>query len=192
MKRLDVNLATAPFANRVVPMSILSAVMGVALLLTIFNLASFAILGSEYRSQRKILKNQEERLQVLQKDLSRRQATLDKAAASTFSQEAALVATMLDQKRFSWLKVLHDLESVKSYGVMMNGVSPQADADGVIHLNVRGVANPRSELMRFEQNLFSDARFREVKLHDEQRDSTSPMTTFNLSCVYLPEKTDAP
>jgi len=192
MKRLDVNLATTPFVNRVVPMSILSAVMGAALLLTIFNLASFAILGAEYRSQRKILNSQEERLQVLQKDLSRKQSALDSAAVSAFSEEAALVATFLADKRFSWLKFLEDFENVKAFGVMLNSVSPQKDAAGVIHLSVRGVANPRSELMRFEQNLFSDGRFREVQLRDEQRDSASPMTTFNLSCVYLPEKTDAP
>jgi hypothetical protein len=192
MKRLDVNLASAPFVNRVVPMSVLSAVMGAALLLTIFNLASFVMLGAEYRSQKTTLKKQLERMQDLQKNLNRKQSALDSAAVSSFSEEAAIVATMLSEKRFSWLNFLEDFESVKAFGVMMNSVTPQVDPAGVIQLSVRGVANPRSELMRFEQNLFSDARFREVQLHDEQRDSTSPLTTFSLSCVYLPEKTDAP
>jgi hypothetical protein len=192
MKRLDVNLASAPFVNRVVPVSVLSAVMGAALLLTVFNLASFAILGAEYRSQKITLKKQLERMQDLQKNLNRKQSALDSAAVSSFSEEAALVASILAEKRFSWLKFLEDFESVKAFGVMMNSVTPQVDPSGVIHLSVRGVANPRSELMRFEQNLFSDARFREVQLHDEQRDSTGPLTTFSLSCVYLPEKIDAP
>jgi hypothetical protein len=192
MKRLDVNLATAPFVNRVVPMSILSAVMGMALLLTIFNLASFAILGAEYRSQRKTLKNQEERLQALQEDLNRKQSVLDSPAVASFSEEASLVAKFLAEKRFPWLQFLADFEQVKSFGVMMNSVSPQVDPSGVIHLSVRGVANPRAELMRFEQNLFSDARFREVQLHDEQREAGNPLTAFTLTCAYLPEKTDAP
>jgi len=46
--------------------------------------------------------------------------------------------------------------------------------------------------MRFEQNLFSDPKFREVQLQGEQRESTGPLTTFTISCMYLPEKTDAP
>lgn len=192
MRRLGVNLATAPFVNRAVPLTILSVVMGAALLLTVFNLASFAILGAEYRSQRNTVKHQEERLQALQQDLSKKQAALESASVASFSEEAALVATFLSEKRFSWLKVLADLEQVKSFGVQLKSVSPQADLTGAVHLSVQGVANPRSELMRFEQNLFSAPKFREVQLHGEQRDPASPITTFTLSCIYIPEKTDAP
>lgn len=192
MKRLGVNLATVPFVNRVAPLAILSAVLGAALLMTIFNLASFAILGAEYRTERKTVKRQEERLQTLQKDLSKKQSSLESSAVAASSEEATLVATLLAQKRFSWLQVLADLEKVKSFGVQLSAVSPQMDPTGAVAFSLRGVANPRSELMRFEQNLFSDPKFREVQLQGEQRESTGPLTTFTISCMYLPEKTDAP
>ena len=192
MRRLGVNLATVPFVNRAIPLTVLSVVLSAALLLTIFNLASFAILGTEYRSQRKTLQHQEERLQTLQSDLSKKQSALESASVVSFSEEADLVATFLAQKRFSWLQVLSDLEQVKAFGVQMRTVSPQLDATGAVHLTILGVANPRAELMRFEQNLFSDPKFREVQLQGEQRDPAGPMTTFTLSCIYIPEKNDAP
>lgn len=192
MKRLGVNLATVPFVNRTAPMAILSAVLGAALLMTVFNLVSFGILGAEYRSGRKTVKRQEERLEAFQKDLKKKQSSLESSAVAASSEEAALVATLLAQKRFSWLQVLADLEKVKPFGVQLSAVAPQVDPTGAVAFSLRGVANPRSELMRFEQNLFSDPKFREVQLQGEQREPSGPLTNFTISCVYLPEKTDAP
>jgi hypothetical protein len=193
MRRLDVNLATTPFVNRAIPLGLLSIIGGAAVLLMIFNLVSFVILGREYRSQRQILKHQEERLANLQKDLAQKRGVLQSASVTSFSGEAAFVSEMLDRKRFSWVTFLNDLERVKAYGVAFQAVSPQVDSAGVIKVNLRGIANPRLELMKLEQNLFGDPRFKEVQLSNEQRDGSGPTVNFNISCAYLPgEGDDAP
>lgn len=186
MRRLSVNLATVPFANRALPLGVLSAVGGAAAILMIFNLVSFVILGGEYRSQRAVLKHQQERLANLEKDLQQKRSVLQSASAATFSGEALFVSELLAKKRFSWVQLLKDLEKVKAYGTAFQSVSPQVDTAGVILVSIRGQANPRSELMKLEQNMFSDPHFREVQLAGEQRDGTGPVVNFNISCVYLP------
>lgn len=193
MKRLSVNLATVPFVNRALPLGALATVGGAAAILTIFNLVSFVILGGEYRSQRQVLKHQQERIASLEKDLSQKRAVLGSASVATFSGEAKFVSGLLAKKRFSWVVFLKDLERVKAYGTSFQGVNPQVDDTGVIRVSIRGQANPRAELMKLEQNLFNDPHFKEVQLAGEQREGTGPVVNFSISCVYLPEGgADAP
>jgi hypothetical protein len=193
MRRLPVNLATVPFANRALPLGLLATVVGAAAILTIFNLVSFIMLGRDYRFQRQELKRQQERVAILEKDLAQKRTILSSASVTTFSGEALFVSEILAKKRFSWVAFLKDLEHVKAYGTAFQAVSPQVDGSGVIHVSIRGQANPRAELMKLEQNMFGDPHFKEVQLAGEQRDGSGPVVTFSLSCVYLPEGgTDAP
>jgi|WetSurMetagenome_2_1015567.scaffolds.fasta_scaffold96472_2 type IV pilus assembly protein PilN len=193
MKRLSVNLATVPFVNRALPLGALATVGGAAAILTIFNLVSFIILGGEYRSQRQVLKHQEERIATLEKDLSQKRSVLQSGSVATFSGEALFISELLAKKRFSWVTFLRDLERVKAYGTSFQAVSPQVDGSGVIRVSIRGQANPRAELMKLEQNMFGDPHFKEVQLAGEQKDASGPIVTFSISCVYLPEGgNDAP
>jgi type IV pilus assembly protein PilN len=193
MKRLSVNLATIPFVNRALPLGALAAVGGAAAILTIFNLVSFVILGGEYRTQRQVLKHQQERIASLEKDLSQKRTVLQSASVATFSGEALFVSEVLAKKRFSWVTFLKDLERVKAYGTSFQIVSPQVDGSGVIHVSIRGQANPRAELLRLEQNMFNDPHFKEVLLAGEQKEGSGPIVTFSISCTYLPGGgTDAP
>jgi type IV pilus assembly protein PilN len=193
MRRLSVNLATVPFVNRALPLGALVTVGGAAAILTIFNLVSFVILGGEYRTQRQVLKHQQERIASLEKDLSQKRAVLKSASVATFSGEAQFVSGILAKKRFSWVTFLKDLERVKAYGTSFQAVTPQMDGSGLIHVSIHGQANPRAELMKLEQNMFGDPHFKEVQLSGEQKDSSGPVVTFSISCVYHPEGgTDAP
>ncbi len=187
MKRLSVNLASEPFVNRAVPLAAVSAALGAALLLTVFNLGSFVVLGREYRAQREELKGQETRLKDLGKDMAEKEKTLQSGAVASFAEEATYVSGLLQDKRFSWITFLHDLESVKAFGVQLQNVSPRITKDGLVQVNLRGMANPRSEMLKFEMNLFASPRFKEVQITNEQRDPGSPLTNFSITCVYVPE-----
>ena len=86
------------------------------------------------------------------------------------------MATLLADKRFSWLKFLEDFESVKAFGVMLNSVSPQQDAyrgDSPQPAGRRPI--PGRNSCSFEQNLFSDAHgSARSSSRDEQRDLGQP------------------
>ena len=109
------------------------------------------------------------------------------AGVDEFAGEADFVASMLASKRFSWLGFLGDMERIKPYGVMFVSIGPSFTKDGTIRLNLRGVANQRDEILKLETNLFNDPAFRDPKLASETRDTANPWTTFQLTCVYVPE-----
>lgn len=187
MKRLPVNLATTPFVNKVLPLSALAAAWGIALILTVLNLGSFLLLGREYRNERALLAKQEQRIESVQKDLASKQKILDSSGVATLARQAEFTDELLKAKRFSWIKFLGDMEEVKAYGVRFTAVVPSVGSDGTVGLNLKGVANPRSELSKLENNLLKDPRFTEVKLTQEQKDSGSPMVNFTITCTYHPE-----
>ena len=187
MRRLPVNLATTPFANKVLPLSALAAAWGIALILTVLNLGSFFLLGREYRSERSMLARQEQRIEAVQKDLASKQKVLDSAGVATLTREAEFADELLQSKRFSWIKFLEDMEDVKAYGVRFTAVVPGVNSDGTISLNLKGVANPRSELSKLENSLLADPRFREVRLTQEQKDANGPLVNFSITCEYHPE-----
>ncbi len=192
MRRLSINLASTPFINRVIPLAVLGGVGGVAVLLTLLNLGSFIILGREYRIQQATLKKQEQRLATLEKDTAEKQKILESAGVATFSHEVQFVDRVLQAKRFSWIRMLEDLERVKAYGTMFTTVTPSLGQDGRITITVNGVANPRGEMLKLESNFFADPSFRNVVLSNEQKESGTPMVHFQITCEYLPEAVHAP
>ncbi len=187
MKTLRINLASDPFVNRLFPVAAVGAVLGLALALTIFNLASFFLLGREYRQEKAELAKQEQRLAVLNKDMAQKKKVLESGGIARFAQEADFVNDILKAKRFSWTVFLTDLERIKPYGAMFTNISPRFAKDGTIEVSLRGVANPRAELLKLEDNLFKDPAFRNSRLETEKRETDNPWTTFQISCTYLPE-----
>lgn len=187
MKRLHVNVAETPFVNQAIPLTLMVGLVVLAVALTLVNLASFFVLGRDFRSQRSELKLKKERLEFLKKDVAGKQKVLDSAGVATFAGEARFVSEVLAVKRFSWIQFLEDLERVKPFGVQLEAVSPTIGKDESVGVALRGRANQRSELLKFEQNLMGDPSFFGFLLQSEQREKNSPFVSFNLTVQYRPE-----
>ncbi|MGC8763512.1 MAG: PilN domain-containing protein [Acidobacteriota bacterium] len=187
MKRLWMNFAEAPFVNRALPLSLMLLVSGTAILLTLFNAVTFVLVGSEFRTERKTLEAQKKRLEALESEEAEKKRLLGGGNVAALAGEARFLEQVLSAKRFDWPRLLKDLERVKPYGVMLESVAPRTGKGGLVTIQLRGVANPRAELLKLEENLFADPRFQSVKLEGEQKESGSPWTRFTLSCTYLPE-----
>lgn len=192
MRRVWMNFADVPFFNRRVPAAVVLLVVGAAVILTLFNLVTFFVVGREFRTERKVLLHQRQRMETLQKEMSERRADLEGRDTGALAGEVAFLARLIENKRFDWPRFLADLERVKPYGVMLTAVTPKVRESGVVQVQLRGVANPRGELLKLEENLFSDPRFRAGKLEGEQKDPGSPWITFSLTCEYLPEASREP
>ncbi len=187
MKRLNVNMASSPFINRAVLSAILSTVLGAVLLFTALNVASFSILGRSYRKEKGILRAQEARLSTLKREITGEKKLLTGGETASLSKESGFLAGVLAAKRFSWTHFLDDLERVKPYGVMFVSVSPQSTKESTVKVNLRGVANPRKELLELENNFFNDSAFRNAEVTAESKNEGNPWTTFQISVEYLPE-----
>ncbi len=187
MRRVWMNFADVPFFNRTVPAALAALVAGAAVILTLFNLVTFFVVGREFRSERRVLLHQRQRMETLQKEMGERRAALEGRDTGAFAGEVAFLARLIEAKRFDWPRFLADLERVKPYGVMLTAVTPKVRESGVVQVQLRGVANPRGELLKLEENLFNDPQFRAGKLEGEQKEPGSPWVTFSLTCEYLPE-----
>jgi len=187
MKRLNVNLASAPFVNRYLLSTTLVLVLAAALILTTVNAVSFYVLGSSYRAERKTLKKQESTLSDLNREVAEKKAMLAGGKTSGLFRETGFVGQVLAAKRFSWITFLGDLERVKPYGVMFLSVSPAITKEGTIVVSLSGIGSKRSELLKLENNLFNDAVFRKVRLTNEKKKEGSPWTIFQISVEYIPE-----
>lgn len=192
MKRLHVNVAATPFVNQMIPLSLMAGLVVLAVALTLFNLTSFFILGRDFRSQRAEMRLKKERLEFLKKDVVEKQKVLDSAGVATFAGEAQFVSEVLAVKRFSWIRFLEDLERVKPFGVQLEAVSPSIGKDESVGVSLRGRANQRGELLKFEQNLMGDRSFFGFLLQSEQREKNSPFVSFNLTVQYRPEASREP
>lgn len=186
MKRLNVNTAETPFVNRVIPVATIVCLGVLALVFTILNLTSFIVLGADFRNQRSEQKAKEKRLDFLKKDMEEKQKSLESASVASFAGEAQFVSGILNMKRFSWTLFFEDLERVKPFGVVMEGVTPSIGKDGIVLLGLRGKANQRGELLKFEQNLMSDASFRGFDLQSETKEQGSPFIVFAITVEYIP------
>jgi hypothetical protein len=186
MRRLNVNVAEDPFLNRVIPGTALLALGSAAVLFTVMNLVSFVLLGREFRAQRLELREKAARIEHCKKDIAANQQILGSGSVATFADEVQFVEGVLGAKRFSWTKFLADLESVKAFGVMFKSISPSAASPQVVKVSVAGTANPRAEMLKFEENILKDPRFKGAKLETETRDPGNPMTNFTMTFEYLP------
>lgn len=187
MRRLWMNFAEVPFVNRVLPLSLLLLVTGTAVLFTLYNALTLVFVGSEFRTERKTLEAQKKRLQALEAQEAEKKRLFAAGNAAVLSEEVRFFQQVLQAKRFDWPRLLGDLERVKPYGVMLESVSPRIGKGAVVTIQLRGVANPRAELLKLEENLFSDPRFESVRLEGEQKETASPWVRFTLTCTYLPE-----
>lgn len=187
MKRLTINLASEPFVNRVFPLTAVGVVVGLAVALTLFNLVSFILLGRTYRKEKAELSRQEQRLTVLKSDIAQKRKVLESGGITRFAREADFVDSLLKAKRFSWTLFLTDLERIKPYGAMFTNISPDFTKEGTIDVSLRGVANPRDQLLKLEDNLFQDNAFTNSMLQNEKRETSNPWTTFQITFEYLPE-----
>jgi len=187
VKRLRNNLATEPFINRRIPVAVAASLFGLALLATVANGALFALRGAKYRSQRQTLAEQRLKLEKLNRELSEEKRLLEGPAVAVYASEGGFMAQVLERKRFDWIALLDRVETIKPYGARLTDVSPQRDEKTGWSLRLRGEANNRDEILKFEANLFSSPYFQEPRLIREGRQPNGTTIQYEISAVYLPE-----
>ena len=191
MAKLRINAASSPFVNRVVPLTAAGVLVGLAITLTLLNLVLFFLFGGEYRKVRKKVALQEIRIAQLNKEISGRQSELESPEVGNFLGEAQFMDGVLRTKAFSWVDFLSKLEDVKAYGVMFKNISPKVES-GAVQIFLRGVANPREEYLKLENNLFASRNFSNVTTFEESKDLNNPWTLFDINVTYVPDPPGTP
>lgn len=115
----NLNLASRPFRNRILPWAIAAAVIGVSLVVLIFIVRAARQTTWEADAVEAQLVGEREKARALQA----RAAQVMSALAPGELQSLAAAHRMTDQKRFSWSRLFADLEQALPSNVRVESVS---------------------------------------------------------------------
>jgi hypothetical protein len=186
MKTAPLNFAERQFINRRIPTVILSTVGTLAVLGLLLNIILTLINGGEYFKQRKILKAQAEAKNSLELRLREADKELSSKDTPLLTAEALYLKDILDKKEFSWIEFLDKLETVKPYRTIINDINPNVLKDKTVYVKVKGLAQPRDEIYKFEENIFNSKFFAKPHVINEELDKQSTWQSFDLECIYFP------
>ncbi len=186
MKTAKFNFAERQFINRKVPTAIIVtigtlAIAGLLLdvFLTIWN-------GGEYFKQRNILKEQAEAKSSLQARLQEADKELSSRDAPGLTAEALYLRSVLDKKEFSWMLFLGRLEEVKPYKATIEEINPKVLKDRTVFVKVKGLAQSREEIFKFQENIFRSEYFAKPRLVREETDKQSGWQSYEIEMIYYP------
>lgn len=204
------NLAHEPFENRR-PARRLGLLLGLAALgLTAWNVGTWWRTGTGAAERAHEL----ERLTVSTVEARERIATLETDLAAADLQranaEAQFLNERIDERTFSWNRLLDDLVEALPPGVRLRQLSPQLERDRTVGgtsrarrgapasvdernvwLRIRGEAEDDEDLLEFVDRLFAHLAFSEPNLAGENR-ASSGVISFDLTVIYRPDRTSAP
>lgn len=187
MKNSRINFAETPFINTKIPTVILISLGTLALAGLLLNIILAVLNGGSYIKQRKILVVQSQTKKALEKRCREADSAFSSKNFTHLLEEAHYLKDILSQKQFSWLTFLERLEVVKPYKTLFQSISPKARKDGSFYVKVKGLAHPREEIFKLEDNIFKNEYFGKPHLSSEELDKTSHWQAFEIEFVYYPE-----
>lgn len=186
MRTGRLNFAERRFVNRKIPTAIIGTIGSLALLGLLLNVSLTLWNGGEYFKQRKILREQADTNRGLQDRLKDADKELSSRDTPVLTAEALYLKSVLDKKEFSWVTFLDRLEEVKPYQATIEDISPKVLKDRTVYVKIKGLAKPREEVYRFEENIFRSKYFAKPLLVREEVDKQSSWQAYNLEFMYIP------
>lgn len=187
MNNNRINFAETPFINRKIPTIVLIVIGSLAIVILLLNISLALLNGGSYIKQRRLLKEQSQTKNTLEKRYKEAVESFSTKDFPSLSKEAIYLTDVLAQKKFSWLIFLNRLEKVKPYKSIFQSISPKVRKDGSFYVKVKGLAQPRGEIFKLEENIFQSEYFGKPHLVNEELDKTTTWQAFEIEFIYYPE-----
>lgn len=170
--RIDLNLASRPYANlgpalrRLrIAMAVLAALcLLFALGLHLFDRQAEAARVREHSLDGQIARIQAERAQAV--------AIMHQPANAQVLNQAEALNQLFDEKAFSWTLAMEAMETVLPGGVQVTSIEPIRNKDGHITVHLR-VVGPRDRADNLVGNLETSRRFLEPRIVGENAESSN-------------------
>ncbi len=169
--RVQINLATRPFADLGPALKRLRIAMGVLALIAIalgLGLRAFHQKAEAARARDHSLDGQIARITQERQGY---QAMMRKPENAEVLAQAEALNKLFDEKAFSWTLAMEDLETVLPGGVQVTSIEPNRDKDGHITLHLR-VLGPRDRAIELVSNLEHSRHFIEPRIVGESSESS--------------------
>lgn len=167
---LRTNLATRPFYNVRAVQVILGALGLLILAFTIFNITAVIQLSMEQGRLSAHAVEAEEQAQRLRANAARIRMQINQKELETVTKAAREANRIIDQRAFSWTRLLAQLEATLPEDVRLTAVRPRLDQEGSFIVAVGVEARRVDDLDAFIEALEASGAFRSVLPVQEQTD----------------------
>ncbi len=193
MRTVDINLASSPFRNDK-PIWAVLAVFGVlALGFSGYNAWAYLTAGSRQAQLEQEIAGHRKRMHEMKAEAEALQAALAKVDEETLTSQAEFVASILDQRNFSWTHLFNSLEEVTPWDVKLLSIRPQFEVlnrrtgEGRYRIEVSGIGRTFDSFLDVQEALQGGELFSEVTPEEYERQGDDRVD-FNLSFTYTPPK----
>jgi len=169
--RVQINLATRPFADLGPALKRLRIAIGVLALVAIalgLGLRAVHQKAEEARARDHSLDGQ---IAGITHERQGYQAMMREPENARVLNQAEALNQLFDEKAFSWTLAMEDLETVLPGGVQVTTIEPAREKDGHISLRIR-VLGPRDRAIELVQNLEHSRRFLQPRIVGESSETT--------------------
>ena len=178
----NLNLASKPFVNMTVPITLATLFALLIIAFTVFNLwviFSDTIKGTDSEA---LIANVEERIDLLKQDIDKEDEKLSAFNIPRVSREVLAANEIIRQRSMSWTRLFDRLEIISPGDLRMLQISPNASRTHT-SLNLR-VEVPKQEVLRtFIKALEESAYFSDISVSSEALTKKSTQI-WELSMIY--------
>jgi type IV pilus assembly protein PilN len=187
--RLDINLASQPYEDaRQFWMRWGTAVGAVALLTLVLLTLDITGWVNARRDRTAIAQKQ---AMIAQRDQLRTnaEAFLNRPENRTTRDESQFLNEVIEQKAFSWTRVLENLEKVMPPRVHVVAINPELDEDNQLALKMRVAGDSRDRAIELARRMEESRRFAQTRIETEShaQSQTGDTELCDIVAIYVPE-----
>src|ERR1700730_3622212 len=131
------------------------------------------------------------RTRIAQRDQTRQQAEdfLNRPENRATRDESQLINELIEQKAFSWTRVLEDLETVMPARVHLVSIHPELDEDNQLGLKMVVAGDARERGIELERRMEDSRHFARTRISDEryQQSTSGDSAQMDIVAIYVPE-----
>jgi type IV pilus assembly protein PilN len=192
--RLDINLASQPYEDARQFWMRWGTALAAVVILTLA-LLTITVSGW-FAARRDHARIAELEVSIAQRDLKRQQAEqfLNRPENRSTRDQSQFLNELIEQKSFSWTRVLEDLEKVMPARVHLVSIQPERDDDNQLRLKLSVAGDSRDRGLELARRMEDSRRFAQTHIVNESfRPSTSgDPFQFNIVATYVPEAIPIP
>jgi len=191
MRPLDLNLASRPFHNNILPSIGIVAAVVLVVLFTGYNIVTFGRHSRTVASLNAELADGRGKMEQVEREAERLRRQIDSRNLGELGSRIKAANDILLKREFSWTRLLNSLEEAQPYKVRLLELRPAVTPEGVL-IRARGIAKDLENLWELEQRLQDHPMFRRVYPDGYQKTPQAAEFMFTLSFNYFPNPEDAP
>ena len=186
----DVNLARKPFWNVKAFVMVLSVLALVTIIVTYFNVSSLyrTLTGTEETKDN--IAYLEGRIQTMESENLELLGEIRQVDLENFSREIQHLNKFIEERAFSWSRLLDRLELIKPYRVRVISLSPGLRNDGTVQLSMNCITEERNGMLQLIDALNHSPDFSNPvpgKMRD-QESGVPEGRRFSLRVIYHPRE----